>query len=311
MSARACLAVDSACDLPTAFLQEHAIKILPINLKIGSGIYRDTRDPAHTIKLYKSKQLEEDFSAESEPASQQEISSFIESELASDYDEVLALTISSQRSGVYKNIRESAFVERRRLKEVRQKQGNTVPFKIRVVDSAALFTGQGVLAFEVIRLMKEGKLSHSEIVKHIERLKSKTRALLVPNSLYFLKNRARAKGDNSVSWLSYKLGNMMDIKPIVQGYKGITEPIAKVRGYDEGIKFLFKRAEDAIDKGLAIPVVVMSYAGDPRQIENLEIYQQFVARVKKKGITPLLSIMSTTGAINVGPGSFSLAYADD
>lgn len=308
MSARTCLAVDSACDLPTSFFSENGIKIFPINLNIGSKIYRDTRDPEATMQMYSGKRLEENFDAESEPASVSELAEFVEKELMPDYDEVLALTISSKRSGVYKNLRQSAFVDCQRIKAMRKKQGVTTPFRIKVVDSASIFTGQGVLMFEAVRLFKRGK-SIKDIIDRINSVKAKVHAYLVPDSLYFLKNRARAKGDNSVSWLSYQLGNVMDIKPIVLGHDGITEPVDKVRGHENGIKYLIDRADEAIAKGLEIPVIVMSYAGDLRRIQKLDAYDEFVHRCRRKGVTPLLSVMSTTGAINVGPGAFSLAFA--
>jgi DegV family protein with EDD domain len=308
MLARTCLAVDSACDLPTAFFNDNRIKIFPINLNIGSKIYRDVRDPKVTMEMYRSQRLEESFDAESEPASVTELAEFVEKELMPDYDEVLALTISSKRSGVFKNLRQSAFVECQRIKAIRKKQGIEAPFKIKVVDSASIFTGQGVLTFEAVRLFKQGK-SIKDIIARIESVKSRVHAYLAPDSLYFLKNRARAKGDNSVSWLSYQLGNVMDIKPIVLGHDGITEPVAKVRGHENGIKYLINRADEAIAKGLEIPVVVMSFAGDPRRIQKIDAYQEFIERCRRKSVTSLLSVMSTTGAINVGPGAFSLAYA--
>jgi len=308
MNARTCLAVDSACDLPTSFLNDNGIKIVPINLNIGSKIYRDIRDPKTTMQMYSSQRLEKSFDAESEPASVSELAEFVEKELMPDYDEVLALTISAKRSGVYKNLRQSAFVDCQRIKAMRKKQGVTTPFKIKVVDSASIFTGQGVLTFEAVRMFKKGK-SVKEIVERINAVKSKVHAYLVPDSLFFLKNRARAKGDNSVSWLSYQLGNVMDIKPIVLGHDGITEPVDKVRGHENGIKYLIDRADEAIAKGLEIPVIVMSYAGDPRRIQKMDAYQEFTERCRRQGVTPLLSVMSTTGAINVGPGAFSLAYA--
>lgn len=309
MCARACLAVDSACDLPDSFLNDNGIKIFPINLNIGNKVYRDVRDPKDTMQMYSSQRLEENFDAESEPASVSELAKFVEKELMPNYDEVLALTISSKRSGVYKNLRESAFVDCQRLKAMRKKQGIIAPFKIKVVDSTSIFTGQGVLTFEAVRLFKQGK-PLKEIIARLDAVKSSVLSYLVPESLYFLKNRARAKGDNSVGWLSYQLGNVMDIKPIVMAHQGITEPIGKVRGHENGIKELIARADGAIANGLAIPVVVMSYAGNPKRIQAMDAYQQFVQRCRAQGVTTLLSVMSTTGAINVGPGAFSLAYAE-
>ncbi|MCW8196775.1 hypothetical protein F6455_18435 [Proteobacteria bacterium 005FR1] len=102
---------------------------------------------------------------------------------------------------------------------------------------------------------------------------------------------------------------MLDIKPIIEARDGITTPVGKVRGFNEGLRDLFSRAEKAMEKGLAIKAVNMSYAGDPQEIENRPEYQTFVAKAKQQGVTTMISVMSSTAAINVGPGAFCAAFA--
>lgn len=309
MPLNACIAVDSACDLPRSFIDSNNIRILPITLKLGDMSFLDTRDPKRTVQLYTSKRLEKHFAAESEPVSAKAISELMEKELALQYDEVLAITISSKRSDVYKNIRESVFVSTQKFKDLRKERGKTGPFKIKVVDSESLFPGQGLLVYEAVRLLKEGKLPLREVVAALEDVKADIRAYLVPESLYHLKNRASAKGDNSVGWFSYRVGNMLDIKPIIEARGGITTPIGKARGFTAGLNKLFARAEKAIERGLSINAINMSFAGDLRDIETRPEYREFIARTEQKGVVTMLSVMSTTAAINVGPGAFCLAFA--
>jgi len=38
------IVIDSACDLPRSFIQQHHLEIMPINLKIGDDIFIDERD---------------------------------------------------------------------------------------------------------------------------------------------------------------------------------------------------------------------------------------------------------------------------
>lgn len=307
--ASTCIAVDSACDLPRSFIDSNNIRLLPITLKLGDQVFLDTRDPQRTVQLYSSGMLEKHFAAESEPVSAEGISELLEKEVALNFDTVLAITISSKRSEIYKNIREAVFVSTRNFRELRKARGKTGPFKIKVIDSQTLFPGQGLLVYEAVRLLKQGKLSSREIVQHLESVKGAIRAYLVPESLYHLKNRASAKGDNSVNWLSYQIGNMLDIKPIIEARDGVTTPVGKVRGFNEGLKDLFSRAEKAMERGLVIKAVNMSYAGDPRAIEKRPEYQTFIAKAKQQGVTTMISVMSSTAAINVGPGAFCLAFA--
>jgi DegV family protein with EDD domain len=305
-----CIAVDSACDLPHQFIDQNNIKILPINLRLGNKLFRDNRDPMRTIQIYNSKRLEKNFNAESEPASVQEITTLIEKDLALQFDNILAITISSKRSDVYRNIRESVFVSSNKFKQARDRQGRTLPLRIRVIDSEALFPGQGLLAYEANRLIKSELQPITTVISQLEAMKSHIRGFLLPESLYYLKNRAKRKGDNSVSWLSYGIGSLLNIKPIIEAYQGETATVDKAKGFSEGLENLFARAKRAIDNGLCIKAINMSYAGNPNCIESLPQYGDFLNYANRHSVTTLLSVMSTTAAVNVGPGAFSLAFAE-
>lgn len=54
---------------------------------------------------------------------------------------------------------------------------------------------------------------------------------------------------------------------------------------------------------------LVSYAGDPKHIEECPEHQAFIAKAKQQGTTTMVSVRSTTAAINVGPGAFCLAFA--
>jgi len=177
------------------------------------------------------------------------------------------------------------------------------------MDSNTLFTGQGVLVYEAARLLKEGATVEQVMMK-LDSLKNHVRAFLLPRDLYHLKNRASTKGDNSVGWLSYKLGNMLNVKPIIEAYRGETAPVDKAMGFDTGLDKLFSTTRHAIEQGLGINAIIMSYAGPLAEIEGESGYQEFVRYAQAKGVPTLLSVMSTTAAVNVGPRSFSLAYAE-
>ena len=310
MSESTCIAVDSACDLPAEFYEKHDLQILPIALRLDEQNFIDDRDPEKTIQFYSSDTGKRSFDAETEPFSVQQMSKLLEEKLIFDYGEVLAITINSERSEIYKNVRDAVFVSQHKFKDLRTKAGLSPFFKIRVFDSGTMFTGQGVLVYEALRLLKVKNLDVSKVIGELTSLKDKVRAFLLPNDLFHLKNRASKKGDNSVGWLSYKMGSMLDVKPIIQCYRGQTEPVDKAMGFNKGLVKLFENAKDAIENKLSINVVVMSYAGDLNDIYNNSDYKEFIKHTKNKKVKTLMSVMSTTAAVNVGPGSFSLAYAE-
>jgi fatty acid-binding protein DegV len=238
------------------------------------------------------------------------MSKILEQELVLKFDKVLAIALSSTRSAVYKNIRDAVFISQPKFKELRDKNGLSRSFRILVLDSQTLFTGQGVLVHEAMRLLKEEKVSLEQALVRLEMLRGHVRSFILPDNLFHLKNRASTKGDNSVGWLSYQVGSLLNVKPIIQAYQGETAPVDKAMGFENGLRKIFGYATTAIEKGLTANVIVMSYAGDLNQIEKESAYQEFVGFARERGVPTLLSVMSTTAAINVGPGCFSLAFAD-
>ncbi|MEN8171107.1 MAG: DegV family protein [Pseudomonadota bacterium] len=181
---------------------------------------------------------------------------------------------------------------------------------MRVLDSTTMFTCQAVLVREAVRLVKEEQKTVAELQEPLEAMRDSIRAYVIPEDLYYLHTRASTKGDNSVGLLSYKLGNMLNVKPIIQCVKGETSPCDKASGFDKALNRLFDRVEQAIEKGLRTPFIAMSYAGDLSEMRNYECYQRFQVLAQGLNIETMLSVMSTTAGINVGPRSFSLAYAE-
>jgi fatty acid-binding protein DegV len=256
--------------------------------------------------------LERSLDAESTPVSAEEMSRILEKELVLKYDQVLAITITYGRSKIFENIRDAVWVSQPKFKELRRAVGVDRRFRIQVLDSTNMFTGQAVLTYEAVRLLKEENASVEKIVMALDSLKHRVRAFLVPQDLYHLKNRAGNRGeksDNSLNWLTYQVGTMLNIKPIVMANQGVTSPVDKAIGFESGLEKIFANAMTAIDKGLSINVVCMSYAGELADIEKQSAYKKFVSYCHRKHVPTTLCVMSTTAAVNVGPGCFCLAYA--
>jgi fatty acid-binding protein DegV len=143
----------------------------------------------------------------------------------------------------------------------------------------------------------------------LEVLRNKVYAYLIPRDLYFVHARGKKKGEKSISWLSYKIGSMMDVKPIIEAHRGETQVIGKATGFDASLKKLLEHAMRQIKQGLATPVVAISYAGDLRDMDGNPLINQFIQYAERHDIQVLISVMSVTAAINVGAGSLSLAFA--
>ncbi|MGE8233944.1 MAG: DegV family protein, partial [Stenotrophomonas sp.] len=122
---------------------------------------------------------------------------------------------------------------------------------------------------------------------------------------------ARHKGDRSVGLLSVALGSALDIKPILHGYRGNTEPVAKIKGFDSAVQALFDFVGKRVAHGLMTPVVCISYGGPLDELRALPGYRQLRDNCDQHGVTLLEAVMSLTGMVNVGKGAVTIGFADE
>jgi len=92
------LVVDSSCDLPTSFLEENQVVVIPLLLNIKNHVFLDklTISPRRIYKMLAEEEIMPG-SAQPSPKSIENWFSF----LSSHYDSILVLTISSALSGFY------------------------------------------------------------------------------------------------------------------------------------------------------------------------------------------------------------------
>lgn len=303
------LVVDSACDLPQDFLDRHRIVVMPITIHVGSGDLVDTRDPGQTRDFYASH-LGKNGGARSSALSPEQMRALFLDRLVVEYDYVFCLTIASSRSPIFENARKASLsigASFRRPREAAQRNG---PFAVRVIDTQNLFAAQGVLAVEAVRMIRAGE-NPAKIRERLDYLAYNTHGYMLPRDLYYLRSRAQKKGDKSVGWMQYALGTALDIKPLVKGYRNDTRPCARLRHFESGAEKLFDFAAKRVQRGLQAPVLVVSYGGEMEELEQLPGYAPLQALCRERNVDFLASRMSVTGAINVGEGALSLAFADE
>ncbi len=134
--------VDSCCDLPRQFLDEHEIVVLPISLRIGGAVIQDRRDPDETHRFYATHvdRRSEDF-AESFPYSPAQIEQVFLDKMVIDYDYVFVLTITSERSPIYDHAMQASRTVLTKYKDPRREIGKPGRFGLCVLSSRNLFTG--------------------------------------------------------------------------------------------------------------------------------------------------------------------------
>lgn len=302
------IAVDSACDLPREYIEQHKIQILPITIHLDGRDFVDTRDPEDTQKFY-DEHLTGAADAGTSPFSVEQIKNMFLSKLVLDYDFVFCMTIASSRSPIFENATKASFAILNDYKAVRASAGVSGPFALRVIDTQNLFAGQAITAVEAVRLIKQG-LQPNKIRERLEQVVQNTYGYMIPRDLGYIRARAQKKGDRSVGWFSVMLGSALDIKPLLRAYRNETAPVAKLRHFDEAAEKCFAYLKRLIvNQKLLTPTLALGYGGKLEEMEQLPGYGDLIATCKNHKIEVIRSVMSITSVVNVGEGSLAFAVA--
>jgi DegV family protein with EDD domain len=303
------LVVDSACDLPLDYLQQNHITVLPITVRIGDAVLADHRDEQATLQFLHQQIAERGHEAETMPFTVQQIQDLFLERLVIDYDYVFCMTITRTRSPIHENAMQASFAILNEYRPIRAASGHDTPFALRVIDTQNLFAAQGVLAVEAVRLRDAGE-GAPKIRARLENLALYTQGYLIPPDLYYLRNRARTKGDRSVSLLSAALGSALDIKPVLHCNRGETGPAAKIKGFEPAVQKLFEYTVKRIKAGdLMTPTVCVSYGGELEHMRALPGYDWLREACAENNIELFESVMSLTGMVNVGKGALVVGFA--
>jgi len=304
------LVVDSCCDLPAEYFKQHDITILPITVRIGDAVLADHRNEEATLEFLQAHIATRGAEAETMPFTVQQIQDLFLKKLVIDYDYVFCLTITKTRSPIYENAMQASFAILNEYRVARSAAGHDTPFALRVIDTQTLFAAQGITAVEAVRLVAAGE-GAPKIRARLENLALHTYGYMIPRDLYYLRARARKKGDRSVGLLSAALGSALDIKPVLRGYRGATEPVAKVKGFEQGVEKLFQYTGERIRAGLMTPTVCLSYGGELAEMRALPGYEDLVVTCRSYNIELFESVMSLTGMVNVGKGALVVGFASE
>lgn len=304
------IVVDSACDLPQCFIDQHNIVLLPITVRIGEAVLADHRDEEATLSFLHAHVAEHGAEAETIPFSVNQIRDLFLQRLVIDFDHVFCMTITKTRSPIHDNAMQASFAIINDYKPIRQAAGHNSPFALRVLDTQNLFAAQAVTAVEAVRLRGNGE-SVQQIREKLEHLAGNVHGYMITRDLYYMRARARHKGDRSVGLLSAALGSALDIKPVLHGYRGNTAPVAKIKGFDNAVQKLFEFVAERVRRGLLTPALCVSYGGELDELRLLPGYAPLKEHCASHGVTVYESVMSLTGMVNVGKGAVTLGFADE
>ena len=119
------------------------------------------------------------------------------------------------------------------------------------------------------------------------------------------------RDSNNISWINFKLASALNLRPIVQLHRGNTDKIDTGKGFLGALEKLLEHVKKQIQQGLTSDVITMSYGGLLEEIKDEPVLVAFREFCKQHNLKTMLSMMSMTGAVNVGPKSFALSFATD
>jgi DegV family protein with EDD domain len=301
------IAIDVSTDVSDEFVKANDIYVLPSTLHMGDKSVVYGRDPEMGLAFYRDYNKDHGHATETTPFSVQEIEDLFLKKLVLEYDYVFLITLSSTRSLTYENAYKASFTILQSYMQAREARQIVGTFTLRVVDSQSLFTGPGVLAWETVRMVRE-KFTPVDIRKRLDELAPLVYAYVVPNDLFYLRARAARRGDSSVGWLSSMLSGALGIKPIIRANRSETRPVARQRHFGKAVEKLFLHCAAQIRRGLLVPMVGVSFGGDPEKLHAMDGFAELEQAAAENNVELMLSMMAPAAAINIGVGAVTLAY---
>ncbi|HEY9120389.1 MAG TPA: DegV family protein [Marinobacter sp.] len=302
------LIVDSACDLPYDFSRKHDLFVLPVTAVIDGQTYIDEHDPVRTQEFYQSGLLQKGHHAETQAFSPQQIHDLFMEKIVTQFDVAICETVTRSRSLIFQNATEAMNSVMSHYQEARRAAGREGKFSMRVIDSKQIFAGQGLLAAHTLRLIGQ-KLSKNALRNEVETFTDKIYTCVIPRDLHYIRERARKRGDKSVSALVAFLGKALNITPVIFGQGAEGQPAAKTRSFDMAVEKVMNYAAGRVEAGLLSPYVSLSCGLTWTEIEDLPGLNRLRDACENNGVELLLSQMGITSSIYVGPGSLCLALA--
>jgi len=302
------LAIDAACDLSQAFIQQHNIAVMPIKVKVDGEVFMDDRQPAEMQRFIDRRLGSRSHSAETEPSPVEEVQKLFLERLVLEQDCVFCLTITTTRSPINEHVNRASFAILKNYRQVREQHGVPGPFMMRIIDTRNLFAGSASAVYEAARMIEAGD-APAAIRERLSHIANHTYGYMLPRDLYYLRARAKKKNDRSVSLFSAVLGSALDIKPLLRCFRGETGPVGKVRGFEQGAESLFSYAAKRVRDGLLVPMVCVSYGGDLNVLPKLPGYDNLRTACEECGVELMEAPMSITGMVNVGEGAVTLGFA--
>ncbi|AOS97458.1 DegV domain-containing protein [Microbulbifer aggregans] len=297
------LVVDSGCDLPDEFLRKFSIPVLPHTVSVGKDTFGDQRNPAQMAHFYTLSLVDRSHQILTGPAPTGEIESIIKELVRKGRKDIIVQTINGTNSPTFANAEVA-------VKNLTATSAND-EVNVHAVDSHTLFSGQGLLALYTLSLIQRG-LEAGEIKKRAEEFRRNIHGYAAIKDVYYVRERARSKNENSISWFKAMAARMLKLHPILSIHHSGSTVTDTIRGFENCTQSLFQLAIDKIRAGeLLMPSIVVSIAGKLQDLDKVPGFAALEQVAREHKVKVYKTVMSLSGGINLGPETVALALASD
>ena len=215
---------DSTSYITKEYAEKENISVVPLNYEFDGMSYKEgfKGDFDEFFKKLASTKL---FPTTSQPSAGEFVEAF-ENGLR-DHDEIIAILISSKLSGTYN----SAMLAKNILEDK----------SITIIDTLTSASNLRYLVEDAVEMVKEGK-SAEEIKAFIDEKKEKMSVYLTADTLEYLSRGGR------LSSIQATVGNLLNIKPIIQLEDGELNLLEKTRGKNKAIAGIIDKIPEDVSK---------------------------------------------------------------
>ena len=269
---------DSTSDLPRNFIEKSRIHIVPLNIHLQDSLYKDGVD-IEPSELYYRLRTEDIFPQTSQPSAGEFLELY---QTLKPGDELLVLCLSSELSGTY----QSAEI-------ARDMAGEQVDAEIHVVDSRSASVGLGFQVMHAQQCFVQGK-DMAQTLYELAEMRRRMRLIFAVDTLEYLARGGR------ISQLSKRLGNFLQLKPVLHLEDGRIEVLAKVRTKSKAVQRMLDSFRKEASQAQQVGVL---------HIDALTEGQQLVKEIQEYYHGPLLLVQC--GAVigsHAGPGTVGICW---
>ena len=215
---------DSTSYISKDYAEKENITVVPLNYIFDGETYKEGFE-GEFDEFFEKLASTKLFPTTSQPSAGEFVDAF-ESGLK-DHDEIIAILLSSKLSGTYS----SAMLAKNILEDK----------SITIIDTETSASNLRYLLEDAVEMVKKGKTSE-EIKDFINEKKEKMQVYLTADTLEYLSRGGR------LSTLQSKVGNLLNIKPIIQLKDGELSLLEKTRGKKKALAGIIEKIPETVQK---------------------------------------------------------------